>query len=333
MKRTLIVLAISWITLPKAWAQLDPTGGRDTSFTIWRSFLQEKKRHPDITLADSTLPTGVHVDRNMPYSTPATGRKLLLDVYNPPPATGQIHPAVLMIHGGGWRSGERSHNNTLAGQLAANGFVAVPVEYRLSTEALYPAAVHDLKAAIRWLRANAATYAIDTNRIAVLGFSAGGQLAALIGSTNQNPAFEGGGGHPARSHPARSSAVQAVVDIDGILAFIHPESGEGDDSKSTSAATYWFGYSKTEKPALWQDASALTHASQTMPPILFLNSSVSRMHAGRDDLIGRLNQLGIYSEVHTFPDAPHTFLFFNPWFAPTVTYVTDFLHRVFDPRK
>ena len=254
---------------------------------------------------------------------PALGRNLSLDIYLPPSSEAEKRPAILMLHGGGWRSGDRSHNNPLAGQLAANGFVAVPVEYRLSTEALYPAAVHDVKAAIRWLRTHASTYAIDTNRIAVLGFSAGGQLAALIGSTNYESDFEGKGGNA--SH---SSTVQAVVDIDGILAFIHPESGEGDDSQHTSAATYWFGYGKAERPELWRQASALTHVDKNMPPILFLNSSVARMHAGRDDLVVKLHELGIYSEVHMFPDAPHTFLFFNPWFAPTVRYVSGFLHRI-----
>lgn len=227
-----------------------------------------------------------------------------------------------MIHGGGWRSGDRSHNNTLAGQLAAKGFVAIPVDYRLSTEALYPAAVQDVKAAIRWVRAHAAAYHIDPNRMAILGFSAGGQLAALVGTTSNNPAFD-----EKKGTPNASSAVQAIVDIDGVLAFIHPESGEGDDSKSTSAATYWFGYGKDQKPAVWQEASALNHIDKNTPPMLFLNSSVERMHAGRDDLLAKLTKLGIYAEVHTFADAPHTFMFFNPWFTPTLDYITAFLHR------
>ncbi len=204
----------------------------------------------------------------------------------------------------------------------------MPVEYRLSTEALYPAAVHDLKAAIRWLRTHAKEYAIDTTRIAVLGFSAGGQLAALLGSTNFQEEFV-----EMDRQAGQSSAVHAVVDLDGILAFIHPESGEGDDSQHTSAATFWFGYSKTEKPELWHEASALTHANHHMPPILFINSGVSRMHAGRDDLIDRLNKSGVYSKVHTFPEAPHTFLFFDPWFAPTVGHITDFLNMVFLVKK
>ncbi|WP_420147901.1 alpha/beta hydrolase fold domain-containing protein [Spirosoma sp.] len=305
------------------WAQLGPTGGRDTSFTVRRSYEQEKKYHPDITIADSTLPAGVRAARNISYSSPTAYRKLLLDVYSPAATSGKRLPAILMIHGGGWRSGDRSHNNTLAGHLAAKGFVAIPVEYRLSPEALYPAAVHDIKAAIRWMRANADTYGIDPKRIAVLGFSAGGQLAALIGSTNKNPTFEGKGGNA--TYP---SDVQAIVDIDGVLAFIHPESAEGNDAKSISAGTYWFGYTKAEKPDLWQEASALNHIDKNTPPILFLNSSVGRMHAGRDDLIAKLKPFGTYSEVHTFDDAPHTFMFFNPWFTPTLTYIDDFLHKV-----
>lgn len=306
-----------------ACGQLGPTGGRDTSFTVRKSYLQEKKYHPEITLADSALPTGVRVRRNIIYSTPVAGRNLLLDVYAPTTHAGKPLPAILMVHGGGWRSGDRSHNNTLAGQLAAKGFVAIPVEYRLSTEALYPAAVHDLKAAIRWMRANARAYNIDPKHMAILGFSAGGQLAALIGSTDGKVAFEGSGGHA-----NESSDVQAIVDIDGVLAFIHPESGEGDDSRSTSAATYWFGYGKAQKPELWYEASALTHIDAHTPPILFLNSSVERMHGGRDDLIAKLKSFGTYSEVHTFEGAPHTFMFFNPWFTPTLTYITDFLHKV-----
>jgi pectinesterase len=212
----------------------------------------------------------------------------------------------------------------LAQRLAARGYACFVAEYRLSTEALYPAAVHDLKAALRWMRANAKTYNIDTNRIATVGFSAGGQLSALMGNTGENPQFEGEIG--ANGH---STKVNAAVDIDGILAFIHPESGEGDDSRSTSAATYWFGFSKAENPDLWREGSALTHAGKQSPPTLFLNSGVDRMHAGREDYIKILRGYNIYTEVHTFPDSPHSFCLFEPWFSPTVKYIDAFLKKVF----
>lgn len=319
MSRYLLLL-LNILLSGMSWAQLGPTGGRDTSFSIAGSFTRELKYHPEIQLARPGLPANVRKTAAQTYTRTPEGRTLQLEVFQP--TSRKLRPAILMIHGGGWRSGDRSHNYTLAGQLAARGYVAITADYRLSTEALYPAAVHDLKAALRWIRRNAESYAIDPRKIAVLGFSAGGQLAALIGTTNGNAAFDASGA-------SDSSSVQAIIDLDGILAFIHPESGEGDDSKSTSAATYWFGYSKTEKPELWKQGSALTHVGAATPPTLFVNSSVARMHAGRDDFIAVLNQYGIYSEVHTFENAPHTFLFFEPWFTPTLAYIDGFLRRVF----
>ncbi|MBD2716873.1 alpha/beta hydrolase [Microvirga sp. STR05] len=299
---------------------------RDTSFTVHSAYVKAKKQHPDISIARPLVPRGVRAQTNLTYCLQGS-RALQLDVFYPKAKRRQQFPAVLLIHGGGWRSGDRSQHVPLAQQLAGRGFVAVTAEYRLSTEATYPAAVQDLKAAIRWLRANARTYAIDTTRVAVWGFSAGGQLAALVGSTNGNLLFEAGSCH--RTH---SSAVQAIVDVDGILAFLHPESGEGNDSKSTSAATYWFGSNKLTRPDLWQQASALSHAGASTPPMLFINSGVDRMHAGRDDMMRQLTALGIYTEVHSFPEAPHPFPLFNPWFQPTLEYTVSFLNKVF-PRR
>ncbi|GAA4453322.1 hypothetical protein GCM10023189_18180 [Nibrella saemangeumensis] len=303
-------------------------GVPDTSFTVHSAYSKAKKTHPDIRIAAPALPPTVQANLNVVYCN-QNGRDLHIDAFYPVNQSTNRNqlPAVLLIHGGGWRSGDRSQQIPMAQQLATNGYVAVTAEYRLSTEALYPAAVHDLKAAIRWLRTNAREYNIDPDRIAILGCSAGGQLAALLGTTGNRKELEG-----TSCHTEQSSAVQAIVDVDGVLAFIHPESGEGDDSRSTSAATYWFGASKTEKPKLWHEASALTYVDKSTPPILFLNSSVDRMHAGRDDMIGKLNALGIYSEVHTFADAPHPFWLFHPWFEPTVSYTVNFLNKVFSKK-
>jgi pectinesterase len=274
------------------------------------------------------LSSVVREENNLVYCR-QNGRDLHLDAFYPEKATReQLRPAVLLIHGGGWRSGDRSQHIPMAQRLAEAGYVAVTAEYRLSTEAQYPAAVHDLKAAIRWLRANARQYGIDTNRIATLGFSAGGQLAALLGATGNEPALEGAG-----CYQGHSSAVQAVVDIDGLLAFDHPESGEGDDTKSTSAATYWFGGPKAETLALWHEASPLTYADRQTAPLLLINSSVDRMHAGRDDMLKQLTARGIYSEVHTFPEAPHVFPLFHPWFEPTMAYTITFLDKVLAAKR
>ena len=295
---------------------------RDTSFTVYSAFVKAKKNNPSITIARPAVPASIR-QAGVTYCTLGS-RALHADVCYPTRKRRGGYPAVLFIHGGGWRSGSPSQHLPMAQQLAARGYVAVLPEYRLATEARYPAAVLDLKAALRWLRANAKKYQIDTTRVAVWGFSAGGQLAALLGTTNDDPSFES-----PSCHPTHSSRVQAIVDVDGTLAFVHPESGEGDDSKGISAATYWLGAAKTDQPALWQQAGALSHVSARTPPILFLNSSVARMHAGRDDMARQLDTFHIYHEAHTFADAPHPFPLFNPWFQPTLDYTTAFLDRVF----
>ncbi|GAB2467164.1 hypothetical protein GCM10011375_31910 [Hymenobacter qilianensis] len=308
-------------------AQAQPTlAPRDTSFTVASALRKARKTHPTITLARPTVPTTIQARQNLTYCT-VGGRALQLDIFYPKAKRPAGYPAVLLIHGGGWSSGDRSHHVPIAQQLAARGYVTVTADYRLSPEARYPAAVTDLKAAVRWLRAQDGTYPIDTTRIAVWGFSAGGQLAALLGTTNGDAQLEG-----EACHTSRSSRVQAIIDVDGTLAFIHPESGEGDDSKGLSAATRWFGASKTENLALWHQAGALNHVSDQTPPILFLNSVLDRMHAGRDDMTKKLDAFGIYHETHTFARAPHTFPLFHPWFEPTLTYTAAFLAKVFPPR-
>jgi pectinesterase len=323
LRKSLYAIVFAACSLP-AIAQIQPSGVPDTTFTVAGSFQKELKYHPSITLADSSMPAGVTVFRNVPYRTIRKDRKLLLDIYKKKGKQSKA-PAILMIHGGGWRSGDRSHNASLARRLADKGFVAITADYRLSTEALYPAAVYDVKTAVRWIKANAAQYGIDPARIAILGFSAGGELAAFTGATNGNQKYDG----PDPENAKYASTVQAVIDIDGTLSFVHPESGEGNDSKSISAGTYWFGYSKAERPEIWQEASPLAHVSRSTPPTIFINSSVDRMHAGRTDFIKVLDEHGTYSTIKSFPDAPHTFMFFNPWFEPTLIAITDFMNKVF----
>ncbi len=299
------------------------TGKRDTSYSNNTAYINTIKTHPYIKIVPEVKSKSVSEKRNISYCE-FGDRKLMLDVFYPSKKQQNKRTAILIIHGGGWRTGDRSQHYALAQRLAELNYVCFTPEYRLSTEALYPAAVYDLKAALRWVHANAKEYNIDTAKIAVLGFSAGGELAAFLGVTNNNKKFEGD-----NCGQDQSSTVHAIIDMDGILAFIHSESGEGDDSRSKSAATHWFGYSKTENPELWKEGSPLTYVSAQTPPTLFINSSVGRMHAGREDFRKVLDQFNIYSDVKTFSDAPHSFPMFHPWFEPTLKYVDDFLKKIF----
>jgi acetyl esterase/lipase len=322
MRAGWIVFGILSLFTLKAGAQTLTPGPRDTSFSTYGAYKSALKKYPNITIANPPVPANITSKNNLVYCT-VNNRDLHLDVFYPTTNKKPL-PAVLIIHGGGWRSGDRSQHIPLAQQLAAKGYVTITAEYRLSTEALYPAAVNDLKTALKWMRANAKAYHIDANKIAVWGFSAGGQLATLVGTTAGDKTFPGDG-----CYDKFSDKVQAIVDADGTLAFIHPESGEGDDSKKKSAGTLWFGANRTERPDLWNQAGPLNHIDANTPPILFINSSVDRMHAGRTDAIHKLDSLHIYSEIHAFPDTPHPFVLFNPWFEPVVNYTADFLDKIF----
>ena len=299
------------------------TNKPDTSFTTYSAFQKLKKDFPGISIVHEFDFPGVIKKKSIVYCKTAS-HNLLIDAFYPKEKVSVKRIAIIMIYGGGWRSGNRSQHYPLAESLAHLGYVCFTPQYRLSTVALFPAAVYDIKAAIRWVRKNASTYNLDTSKIVIAGFSAGGELAAFAGNTGNMPLFEG-----CDCNRAVSSNVAAIVDIDGTLSFTNTESGEGDDSKHTSAATYWFGYPKNGNEVLWEAASPLSYVSSRTPPTLFINSSVDRMHAGRNEYTTQLDSMHIYSEVHTFEGAPHAFCLFNPWFEPTVNYIDSFLKKIF----
>lgn len=306
-------------------AELKPIP-RDTSYTPYQTWLKIRKEFPQASIVKAQLPDGVTAFFDMVYATlentPFGKRELHLDLFKPKKAG--KYPALLMIHGGGWRSGNRTMQIPMAQQIAAKGYVTATVEYRLSPEALYPAAIHDLKAAVRFLRANASQYSIDPTRIALTGSSAGGQLAALIGMTPGVKIFTGNEGNA-----GVSEEIQAIIDMDGILDFADPnESAKDTDPSRPSAGTYWFGETFQKAPEKWREASPIRYAGKKTPPILFINSALPRFHAGRDSVINILNKYGIYSEVHTIQDTPHPFWLFHPWFDTTVNYMVTFLDKI-----
>lgn len=143
--------------------------------------------------------------KDVEYSNP-DNQHLLVDMAWPARIEGGLLPAMLCIHGGGFRAGDRHGYDALVKEFARRGYVAATVEYRLAPKYPFPAAVFDVKACVRWLRANARKYHIDPTRIGVTGGSAGGHLAQFLGVTADVKQFEGDGGNP-----KLSSAVQVVV--------------------------------------------------------------------------------------------------------------------------
>jgi acetyl esterase/lipase len=294
---------------------------RDTSFTVANEFKKNLKRFPDIKIAKDVLPAGVKESRELVYTTlknTAFGdRDLHLDIFSPK-KQGK-YPALIMIHGGGWRSGDKKLQIPMAQKLAAKGIVTLCVEYQLSMEAKYPAAVYNIKSAVRWARANAEKYGIDPNKIAISGCSAGGQLAMLVGLTSGVASKEGDQGNL-----GFSSEVQAVVDIDGVVDFMAPLS-LNLTRKQNSPDVEWLGGTFIERPEIWKDASGIFWANEKSCPILFINSGYPRFHAGQDELVGMMKEWGIFTEVHKFDAKIHPFWLFEPWVDPTVNYIHDFL--------
>lgn len=302
---------------------------RDTSFTVHSAFIKERKVRPYLEIVKPSLPKGVFAKENIDYRTLAPDRVLHLNVYRPDDT--KLYPALLMVHGGGWSSGSLSLQVPMAQQIADKGFVTIPVEYRLSPEALYPAALHDLKAAVRWVKANASEYNIDTTRIAISGCSAGGQLAMLVGMTNSLPEYE-----DSSEYADYSSSVHAVVNIDGISDFLSDELEASRVSLSKNkipSAVKWFGGIFEDKQEAWINASPIYHITEKSAPVCFINSSIPRFHAGRDAAIEKLSKYKIYTAVYSIDDTPHTFWLFHPWFTITVDYMTDFLNNVLEVKK
>lgn len=299
----------------------------ENTYTAENTYAKEIHNFPFIKIASAQVPDSVIEQKNLPYVRYGK-RELQLDLYAPREllegSSDTSAPGVILVHGGGWRSGYRENLTPLAIALADAGYVTATISYRLAPEARYPAAVHDVKAAIRWLRANAGAYRVDPAKIAVGGTSAGGQIASLVGVTNGVARFD-----PQVTSSKISSNVQLILNIDGLSDFTSPEARkhEDDPRKNPSSAGSWFGGRYAEKTELWHDASPIYYVSEDTPPILFLNSARERFHVGRDEMIEKLQQHNIPYRVETLPNTPHTFWLFDPWLEPAAEIVVEFLRE------
>lgn len=253
-----------------------------------------------VPMAAQQAPPEATVDRlyDLTYRN-AGDAELKLDVVRPDGGGGP-YPALLVIHSGGWREGSREEARRLLGPLARRGYVAVAPEYRLAPQNPYPAALLDLKAAVRWLRGNAASLRIDPQRIGAIGFSAGGHLALLLAVTGPNDGYdtEAGKGAP-------SSSIQAVVNFYGptdLTATDFPE-------MTADMIKDLLGGTAIQKPELARQASPVTWVSAGDPPILMIQGSDDdtvpvNQSKKLDDAI---KKAGVAGRIHIVPGAKHGF--------------------------
>jgi len=199
-------------------------------------------------------------------------------------------PAIIWIHGGGWFKG--GYKGSPAFRLVGSGYFVASIEYRFSQAAKWPAQIQDCKLAVRWLRANAAKYNVDPNRIGVWGSSAGGHLVTCLGTMADMKEYEGDGGYP-----GVSSAVQAVVDFFGPTDFTHAEIYSAPAIKMTEGL---FGVPCEKAPGLWKSGSPLFHVKAGDPPMLLV-------HGDADDLVP-IAQSKVFDEALTKAGVPHELL-------------------------
>ncbi len=242
------------------------------------------------------IPDDVEAIMDIEYGN-ADGTSLLLDLYLPRQRDGKI-PGLIFIHGGGWSGGSRKDYRYYAVRFPQLGYAVASVSYRLVSEAVFPAAVHDVKCAVRWMRANAEKYGIDPDAIAAIGGSAGGHLSMMLGYSPHVPELEGNGGHA-----DYSSAVQAVINLYGPVDLTLPEHHD-----NPTLLAFFGGKRYTEVPEQYRLASPMTHLTEDAPPTLTI-------HGDADDIVPidqadlldeRLKALGVSHEYLRLTGYPHT---------------------------
>jgi len=214
------------------------------------------------------LPDNIRLIRDVEYAR-AGNFSLKLDIYEPKNPIAKPTPAVVWIHGGGWRAGDK-FPAPFAARLAAEGFFAVSINYRLSQDAKFPAAVYDSKCAIRWVRANASQFGLDPDRIGVAGASAGGHLALMVGLTAETDGLE-----PDFCFPGVPTRVQAVLSHFGPTNLA--AAAQSGPLPAANPLISFLGPSPTENPDLYWKASPIAYVSVDDPPVLMIHGDSDRL--------------------------------------------------------
>jgi acetyl esterase/lipase len=254
----------------------------------------------------NVFPQGTVIHDNVAYNND-TLKKHLLDIYLPANAKGKI-PLVILIHGGGWwvndKYADLGYMKKTIAELVSQGFALASIDYRWSTQAVFPAQIQDCNRAVSFLYENADTYGFDTKRFAVLGWSAGGHLAALVGLSKNNNVL-----NFFMPNSNKNFNIKAVVDFYGPAEMVLLP--KADDDKSPEGIL--LGAAPLDRPDLAKIASPVTYVDKRDPPFLII-------HGEKDDMVSPkqskllqawLNTEGVQNELIIVKDAPHYGVMFD----------------------
>ena len=255
--------------------------------------------HSHAVFAQDSRSDGVVFEKNIEYSNPDE-QHLQLNMARPQNGKGPF-PVIVCIHGGGFRAGSREGFNGLCKQFAKHGYVAVTVSYRLAPKYPFPAAIHDVKAAVRWVRANAKKYNIDAGRVGTTGGSAGGHLAQYLGVTRGINRLEGDGGNP-----RYSSHVDCVVNFYGPSDFTKSYGASVD---AAEVLPLFLGGNLEQEKQRHIVASPLYWVTPNASPTLCIHGTKDQYVAHEQSvwLVDRLHAAGVAASLLTIEGGNHGF--------------------------
>jgi acetyl esterase/lipase len=243
----------------------------------------------------------VSIEKDVAYL--GEDRQEKADLYLPPGSTAtgatsiQLRPGIVIIHGGGWTGGDKgaAREQNIGTTLAMHGYVCLSINYLLQPkegERIWPRNLYDCKTAVRWLRANAERLHVDAENIGVIGGSAGGHLALMVGVTNPASKLD-----PERPYGEYSCAVRAVIDLYGPIA----------DTPKWRATLV--GSDCAQAPQVCEQVTPLSHLDAKDPPVMIIHGTGDTTVALRDSevLADALQRAGIEHQLIVIPDAPHSF--------------------------